>query len=173
MKMKILNKINLGPTIVIEVAVLIALLLWGGFTLRENKYHTINPDQYVNEDYSTDYVIILENNGTMKVGDANYIYIHGWAAERGIDSKSSDSMNIVLEDVNTGQYWQLPTRKYYRDDVAASVSDTLEHNYSGFEVYYKCPKELQTDIGQYRVHLLIDNQNGEKLIDLGKKLGEI
>ena len=163
---------NKRTIIVIEIIILLLLACYGLYAFRQNRANVFDAstipivskdDGY---DYSIDYV------SKPKLGVKDYVEVKGWVVERGYASRNSDTIGVVLKNVDTGKYFTIPTIKNNRKDVTRQFYDGTEYDDSGFEAKVSFGKEFKADSSDYEIYIYVKNKNGKKLVNTDTKLNE-
>ena len=123
-------------------------------------------------DLSTDMLTIVNDPAQCKIDgietseDAGkyYLEIKGWVIERSIESKSSDTIRVVLKDVDTGKYYYIPTRRTSKSSITRQFYDGTTYDDCGFEAKVRLGKELSGNASEYEVFIYVSNGNGTKLV---------
>lgn len=97
-------------------------------------------------------------------GGRDYITLKGWIVEKNVDSKSSDTIKVVLMDINTGRCYSIPTTRQLRQTVTKQFYDGTNYDESGFEAKVQLGKEINTS-SEYQVLIYLNNKQGKKLAD--------
>ena len=97
-------------------------------------------------------------------GGRDYITLKGWIVEKNVDSKASDTIKVVLMDINTGKCYSIPTTRQLRQTVTKQFYDGTNYDESGFEAKVWLGKEIN-ESSEYQVLIYLNNYQGKKLAD--------
>lgn len=97
-------------------------------------------------------------------GGRDYITLKGWIVEKNVDSKASDTIKVVLMDINTGKCYSIPTTRQLRQTVTKQFYDGSNYDESGFEAKVWLGKEIN-ESSEYQVLIYLNNNQGKKLAD--------
>jgi hypothetical protein len=98
---------------------------------------------------------------------SDYVKLTGWALKNG-QTIGTNNAKFVLQDVNTGIFYELPTACTERADVEEMMSDDCDYTACGLESVIKAD-ELTAD---YRIYIHYCNDGNDVLIDTGKLVSE-
>lgn len=173
MNSRIIEKIeNNRMMIVIEIIILLLLVYYAFFAFRQSRANDFDTSTIpiVSKDEGYDYSI--ENVSKPKLGVKYYVDVKGWAVEKGVKSRSSDTISVVLKNVDTGNYYYIPTMRQMRKDVTRHFYDGIEYDDSGFEAKVSFSKEVNADSSEYEIFVYLENKKGKKLINTNTKFNE-
>ncbi len=108
---------------------------WMVLVRNENRIYTLKPEDVVLSDASG-YGFNVENVDWEKDEISiteDYVYISGWLVKPG-EQSDKVAIKIVLKDLNTGEYFVVPTEVTVRSDVTDLYNDGNEYDYCGFSV---------------------------------------
>ena len=97
-------------------------------------------------------------------GGRDYITLKGWIVEKNVDSKASDTIKVVLMDINTGKCYSIPTTRQLRQTVTKQFYDGTNYDESGFEAKVQLGNEIN-ESSEYQVLIYLNNNQGKKLAD--------
>ena len=84
--------------------------------------------------------------------------------ERGVESKASDPLKVVLMDINTGRCYSIPTVRMSKKSLTRQYYDGVTYDDSCFEAKIGLCKEIN-DSSEYQVLIYLKNSEGKKLVD--------
>ena len=173
MNSEIIKKIGKGRLpIVIEIAMLFFLAYYALFTFRQSRANVfdVSSISIVYKDEGYDYEI--ENVSKPKLGVKYYVDVKGWVVEKGIKSRSSDTIRVVLKNIDTGDYYYIPTTRQMRKDITRRFYDGTEYDDSGFEAKVSFSKEVNANQSEYEIYIYLENREGKRLVNTNTKLNE-
>ena len=97
-------------------------------------------------------------------GGKDYISLKGWIVEKNVESRSSDTIKVVLLDINTGKCYSIPTTRQLRQTVTKQFYDGTNYDESGFEAKIQLGKEIN-ESSEYQVLIYLKNKDGKMLAD--------
>ena len=165
MSSKLFSKKNLKlAVIVLEIIFLAALAL-----LAFNTYRNSRPVAFktsgmtvVSKDQGVDFK--LESIEKSTDGGKDYITVKGWVLEKGVESKASDPLKVVLVDINTGRCYSIPTVRASKKSLTRQYYDGVTYDDSCFEAKIGLCKEINAS-SEYQVLIYLKNSKGKKLVD--------
>lgn len=167
MSKKVFGKKNIKIFIIsLEIIFLAALCLLAVFTYRNSrpvafktsKMTVVSKDQNQGVDFK------LEGIEKSTDGGKEYITVKGWVLEQGVESKTSDTIKVVLMDINTGRCYSIPTVRTSKKSLTRQYYDGNTYDDSGFEGKIKLGNEINAS-SEYQVLIYLKNSEGKKLVD--------
>ncbi len=165
MSSKLFSKKNLKlAVIVLEIIFLAALALLAFNTYRNSRPVAFKTSgmKVVSQDQGVDFK--LESIEKSTDGGKDYITVKGWVLEKGVESKASDPLKVVLMDINTGRCYSIPTVRTSRKSLTRQYYDGVTYDDSSFEAKIGLCKEIN-DSSEYQVLIYLKNSEGKKLVD--------
>ena len=165
MSSKLFSKKNLKlAVIVLEIIFLAALALLAFNTYRNSRPVAFKTSgmKVVSQDQGVDFK--LESIEKSTDGGKDYITVKGWVLEKGVESKASDPLKVVLMDINTGRCYSIPTVRTSRKSLTRQYYDGVTYDDSSFEAKIGLCKEIN-DSSEYQVLIYLKNSEGRKLVD--------
>ena len=103
--------------------------------------------------------------------DTEYCRIKGWVVEYGIDAKQSKLHPIIiLQNLENGIFYKLPTKTVLRKDVTKFLFDGNDYNHSGFEALVPVKRPIIPKPGNFHVYLFCREDGRGRIIDTGSIL---
>ena len=165
MSSKLFSKKNLKlAVIVLEIIFLAALALLAFNTYRNSRPVAFKTSgmKVVSQDQGVDFK--LESIEKSTDGGKDYITVKGWVLEKGVESKASDPLKVVLMDINTGRCYSIPTVRTSKKSLTRQYYDGVTYDDSSFEAKIGLCKEIN-DSSEYQVLIYLKNSEGKKLVD--------
>lgn len=165
MSSKLFSKKNLKlAVIVLEIIFLAALALLAFNTYRNSRPVAFKTSgmKVVSQDQGVDFK--LESIEKSTDGGKDYITVKGWVLEKGVESKASDPLKVVLMDINTGKCYSIPTVRTSKKSLTRQYYDGVTYDDSSFEAKIGLCKEIN-DSSEYQVLIYLKNSEGKKLVD--------
>lgn len=165
MSSKLFSKKNLKlAVIVLEIIFLAALALLAFNTYRNSRPVAFKTSgmKVVSKDQGVDFK--LESIEKSTDGGKDYITVKGWVLERGVESKASDPLKVVLMDINTGRCYSIPTVRASKKSLTRQYYDGVTYDDSCFEAKIGLCKEINAS-SEYQVLIYLKNSEGKKLVD--------
>ena len=165
MSSKLFSKKNLKlAVIVLEIIFRAALALLAFNTYRNGRPVAFKTSgmKVVSQDQGVDFK--LESIEKSTDGGKDYITVKGWVLEKGVESKASDPLKVVLMDINTGRCYSIPTVRTSRKSLTRQYYDGVTYDDSSFEAKIGLCKEIN-DSSEYQVLIYLKNSEGRKLVD--------
>ena len=97
-------------------------------------------------------------------GGKEYITVKGWVLQQGVESKTSDTIKVVLMDINTGRCYSIPTERTSKKSLTRQYYDGTTYDDSGFEGKIRLCNEINSS-SEYQVLIYLKNSEGKKLVD--------
>ena len=165
MSKKVFEKKNLkNAVIVLEIIFLAILAALAVVTYRNSRPVAFRTSgmKVVSKDQGVDFKI----EGIEKKTDngKEYITVKGWVLEKGVESKTSDTIEVVLMDINTGRCYSIPTNRLSKKSLTRQYYDGTTYDDSGFEGKIQLCKEINAS-SEYQVLIYLKNSSGKKLVD--------
>ena len=156
--------------ITLESIVLLLLIIFAVVTYHDYKIKTINISDmdidFGNKNFKYDFDSIAIN----KIAAREEIVIKGWLVEEYVNSKASDQICVILKNMETLQYYSIPTNRQYRKDVTAHFYDGTTYDDSGFEAKMLVTDDINPFDYEYRIYILFKNSSGKRIIDTHQRL---
>lgn len=98
------------------------------------------------------------------------IEISGWAFYPGESNKIYD-IHLVLKDLETGRFYQLPTKMVIRKDINKKDPSRNDHSASGFLSRAKV-KQLNEPLSRYRLYIQYYSDHKKILVNTDRSLAD-
>ncbi len=96
------------------------------------------------------------------------IGVKGWMVQKGVvPTGNTDRVSVVLRNMDTDQYYNVPAKVEKRSDVTGTVGDGTKYTYSGFSVSQDGSSELNPAVSDYEVFLMHSNKKQRSLVNTG------
>lgn len=165
MSSKLFAKKNIKNLVIaLEIVFLAALAALAVITYRNSRPVAFKTSgmKVVSKDQGVDFKIDSIERSTD--GGKEYITVKGWVLERGVESKASDPLKVVLMDINTGRCYSIPTVRMSKKSLTRQYYDGVTYDDSCFEAKIGLCKEIN-DSSEYQVLIYLKNSEGKKLVD--------
>lgn len=168
------NKKNTKNTIVIvlDIVLLIFLVVYAIYSFKTSKAYEIDITSFRVETDKKKFDFCIDSISKYTLGTKRYISIDGWIVEKGVDSKTLDTIKVVLKDIETGKYYAIPTTRKTRKDVTKLIYDGVMYDDSGFEVKTQFESIVNPDLHEYEIFFYMNNEEGKKIIKTDIKVNE-
>ena len=134
-------------------------------------YVTIDESEYDNSADIRYFVDAVEMN-TFAAGDyRNRVFINGWLIIKGTESDNV-SVEVLLKDNQTGEYFLLDTMKKRRIDITAnySLEEGINYDSSGFAAYDRIDNLIQEENYSYTIYLRVESDGKTYLVETPDQL---
>ena len=153
-------------SICLEIIFLAFLVSLAVYTYRSSRPVAFKTSKMtvVSQDNSQGVDFKLEEIEKSTDGGKEYITVKGWVLQQGVESKTSDTVEVVLMDINTGRCYSIPTNRISKKSLTRQYYDGTIYDDSGFEGKIRLGKEIKTS-SEYQVLIYLKNSDGKKLVD--------
>lgn len=130
-------------------------------TIAQMRSETAN-DQFQYAVEELNYEAGEDGGSTVKIG------MKGWMVQKGVvPTGNPDRVSVVLRNMDTDQYYNVPAKAEKRTDVTGTVGDGTNYTYSGFLVSQEGSSELNPAVNDYEVFLMYSNKKQRSLVSTG------
>lgn len=148
--------IGIAVTFIVGLLVIWCFLVWN-----ENHIRRFDASVCQIENASEGYLVgmdIIETTKDQEPRTKDFIRLSGFILKPGEDTEYV-SLKLILQNVETGEYYKLPTTIDIREEMAEKIGDGNRYVYSGFTVKVPFSKEIDTEKNDYEI-LMLYNLNG-------------
>ncbi len=167
MSNKLFEKKNIRSLVIcLEIIFLAALAVLAVFTYRNSRPVAFKTSGMTVVSQGDGQGVDFKLDGIEKSTDGGkeYITVKGWVLQQGIESKTSDTIKVVLMDINTGRCYSIPTERTSKISLTRQYYDGTTYDDSGFEGKIGLGKEINSS-SEYQVLIYLKNSEGKKLVD--------
>lgn len=167
MSKKFFEKKNIKTFIIcLEIIFLAFLVSLAVYTYRSSRPVAFKTSKMtvVSQDNSQGVNFKLEGIEKSTDGGKEFITVKGWVLQQGLESKTSDTIRVVLMDINTGRCYSIPTERTSKKSLTRQYYDGTTYDDSGFEGKVQLCKEINAS-SEYQVLIYLKNSEGKKLVD--------
>ncbi|MBP5192353.1 MAG: hypothetical protein J6Z74_03315 [Eubacterium sp.] len=138
--------------------------------LKDDSIHVLDDSKVIKIDTREDfrgYVDYTECEW-LETEASNRIYITGWIAKEGIDSRRVKARLVLKDEEN---YYVIPTYRSIREDVTEFFGDGVNYDRSGFYSYFdSVAYGFANESGVYEIYMLCTFENYDFLINMNSTL---